>query len=199
MNEQNRKDYKNSGLHPHMKLSPQACVTEECGREAKARGYCSTCYYRLRRTGALDISVPPQRWRHRLSEIAAETRTGTCSTCGPNSKLVKRGAKYGHGWRCYEDTRKRSKQWKAERRKHLRETYLKSACQICGRTEKLCWDHDHKTGKFRGTLCDICNTGIGCFRDDPRLLIQAVEYLKQAKHNEELASPEVLKRRLISP
>jgi hypothetical protein len=59
-------------------------------------------------------------------------------------------------------------------------------CDICGEFEshktKLGWrkslayDHCHKTNRQRGRLCSRCNTGLGFFRDDPRLLLNAMEF-----------------------
>jgi hypothetical protein len=64
---------------------------------------------------------------------------------------------------------------------------------ICGELEphKLKWggrkalavDHCHKTNRQRGRLCTHCNTGIGFFRDDPRLLLNAIEYLCRYRGN----------------
>jgi hypothetical protein len=57
-------------------------------------------------------------------------------------------------------------------------------CAIChreefsNRTNKLCIDHDHKTGKFRGLLCNRCNRCIGRFDDNPILLRAAAAYLE---------------------
>ena len=50
-------------------------------------------------------------------------------------------------------------------------------CVICGSNEKLVVDHDHKTNKIRGMLCNHCNFGLGHFKDDPMLLEFAAQYL----------------------
>lgn len=51
-------------------------------------------------------------------------------------------------------------------------------CNICGRTTgRFCIDHDHKTGKVRGLLCDDCNIGIGRFYENPDYLANAAAYL----------------------
>ena len=42
----------------------------------------------------------------------------------------------------------------------------------------LAMDHDHETQEFRGFLCGNCNQGIGKFKDDPKLLQAAIEYLR---------------------
>jgi len=56
-------------------------------------------------------------------------------------------------------------------------------CAICGdelrdsRGYSPHIDHDHVTGKIRGILCFNCNSGLGQFKDDPRLLQAALRYL----------------------
>jgi hypothetical protein len=51
---------------------------------------------------------------------------------------------------------------------------------ILGKKNKKspCIDHDHKSGKIRGILCDKCNRMLGFANDSYNILIQAAEYLK---------------------
>lgn len=53
-------------------------------------------------------------------------------------------------------------------------------CDLCGESigDKLNVDHCHDTLKVRGILCSKCNSGLGYFRDDIRLLRKAAEYLE---------------------
>jgi hypothetical protein len=54
-------------------------------------------------------------------------------------------------------------------------------CAICQRKpsgDTLCIDHCHETGKVRGLLCRKCNTGLGCYDDDPAFARKAAAYLE---------------------
>jgi len=46
---------------------------------------------------------------------------------------------------------------------------------------KLCVDHCHITGKFRGLLCTQCNSGLGYFKDNEEILLNAIEYLRSRR------------------
>lgn len=50
-------------------------------------------------------------------------------------------------------------------------------CAVCHEAEATQVDHDHETGRVRGILCLHCNAGMGAFRDNPRLIYQAIDYL----------------------
>lgn len=65
-------------------------------------------------------------------------------------------------------------------------------CAICGnppRSRGLSIDHNHATGEVRGMLCGPCNRAIGLFRDDPSLLLKAVQYLYERDHSLSAAAP----------
>lgn len=56
-----------------------------------------------------------------------------------------------------------------------------SCCAICERTlavETAHLDHDHRSGRIRGVLCFDCNSALGKFRDDPKILNSAIRYLE---------------------
>ena len=53
------------------------------------------------------------------------------------------------------------------------------SCEICGGGGIICFDHDHKTGKFRGWICSRCNFTLGNVKDNSELLIALAEYLRK--------------------
>ncbi len=53
-------------------------------------------------------------------------------------------------------------------------------CAICSQMpdgKRLSVDHDHRTGLFRGLLCDRCNTLLGKADDNALVLRAAIDYL----------------------
>ncbi len=58
-------------------------------------------------------------------------------------------------------------------------------CPICrkmgivGVNVKVVADHDHYAGRWRGFLCDSCNTGLGRLKNGENYLLNAIAYLKE--------------------
>lgn len=58
-------------------------------------------------------------------------------------------------------------------------------CPICrkmgivGVNVKVVADHNHYAGRWRGHLCDSCNTGVGRFKNGENYLLNAIAYLKE--------------------
>ncbi len=55
----------------------------------------------------------------------------------------------------------------------------KGRCMICKKAAPLHIDHCHRTSKFRGLLCGVCNLGLGHFQDSPEILKSAISYLRK--------------------
>jgi ribosomal protein L35 len=55
----------------------------------------------------------------------------------------------------------------------------KNRCAICDQKfiDTPSTDHNHETGAVRGLLCNLCNWGLGHFRDNPKFLASAINYL----------------------
>jgi hypothetical protein len=88
----------------------------------------------------------------------------------------------------YEYYRDRDRQRWRRFGKAVREAEVSQGglCAICkqpnkrdkrGKRKDLAVDHCHRTGRFRGLLCNCCNLGLGHFRHDPDLLYAAYSYL----------------------
>jgi hypothetical protein len=64
------------------------------------------------------------------------------------------------------------------------------ACAICSspldeeESRAVMVDHDHKSKKVRGLLCDNCNRGLGFFKDKPAWLRSAATYLENYQRKE---------------
>lgn len=154
--------------------SNMICATSGCGKKLRARGFCVACYYRKLRNGLIESGSQTRKWKHRLRKINGADRTAVCAKCG-KVRINRRGK---NQWRCSTDVAVRSRLYKqaylAEKR-----SMLKASCEICRSEKHLRWDHCHKTGKFRGTLCNPCNSGIGFFRDNSKRLRSAAAYLER--------------------
>lgn len=104
--------------------------------------------------------------------------TGTCIECDNSATRIRWATKY----------RNKKYNLPPDGYAHLMDQ-SNSCCYICGAngiTEKrLCIEHDHTTRSVRGLCCNQCNTGISMFQDKPDLLIQAAEYLINAKIDDE--------------
>lgn len=124
------------------------------------------------------MGLTKDEW-HALSELDEEAETALCSRCKERVSVKW----VVHRWRC------RNKLRELERAKHQRKIrrsgvanipeQLGDSCEICGRSNDLCMDHDHETNEYRGTLCASCNMALGMFKDNPELLKQAIKYLSR--------------------
>ena len=72
------------------------------------------------------------------------------------------------------------KKWNLKRREKIMGLPKPSKCPVCKRDGiRICMDHDHKTGKMRGWLCDKCNVTLGRVDDSPKILLALIKYINE--------------------
>lgn len=148
------------------------CSSTGCGKPTRSRGFCVGCYYHKLRSGQIQSGSQTRKFRHRLSQIDPENKTANCAVCG-STRISPRDKEHKE-WRCATEANNRSKLYK---RAYRASRLLANRCAICRCEKKLCWDHDHTSLQYRGTLCGTCNIGLGMFKDNPELLRRAILYL----------------------
>lgn len=107
-----------------------------------------------------------------------------CLNCG--NEVVNRKAKYCNECRDLANCGENSHNWKGgltETQKLEKKAGRSKPedCEVCGAMGKICYDHDHKSGQFRGWICWRCNIILGHARDSVDLMEKLSDYLK--KHN----------------
>lgn len=125
----------------------------------------------------MPFDTPEQRRAYQRERIRKIKAKGICPNC--------QKAPASEGKTCCEDClyKKRanrynqkfglSSEWVENK---LREQ--RGVCAICHEPMKtINVDHNHKSGGVRGILCTSCNTSLGKFKDDIRVLIRAAAYL----------------------
>ncbi len=79
-------------------------------------------------------------------------------------------------------TREKSSNWKGgmsnlEKNERLAGRKKPKQCEICGAFGRICFDHNHDTGEFRGWICHRCNVVLGFVKDNTELLKALSNYL----------------------
>jgi Recombination endonuclease VII len=77
-----------------------------------------------------------------------------------------------------EATRAYNRAWHRRNRERQAPRPRPSMCELCGRGGRICFDHCHQSGQFRGWLCGKCNTTLGLVDDNPLVLVALTKYLK---------------------
>ena len=95
---------------------------------------------------------------------------------------VKKIAEAQRGVKRPQFSRENHPMWKGGRTKvDLAGRPKPEICEVCGGGGVICFDHDHKTGKFRGWICNHCNITLGFSRDNTEVLRKLIKYLETAQ------------------
>ena len=95
-------------------------------------------------------------------------------------KIGKRFQKGQNPW----NKGKRTELTRSQKIENLASRKRPSQCEMCGMPtkdlkQKLCFDHNHTTGEFRGWICHRCNLILGLAGDNIQILESAIDYLKK--------------------
>ena len=63
--------------------------------------------------------------------------------------------------------------------KRVRNRKTPAKCEVCKLKGKICFDHCHDSGRFRGWLCNNCNAALGYARNSPGILRKLAKYLSE--------------------
>lgn len=110
-----------------------------------------------------------------LRDAGVEYSTKTCTYCGnvlSESRLVFCSKSCSGNYRT-------AKKYKISCEEHKRLLERSGgSCMLCGKKRKLYVDHNHNTGKVRGLLCLVCNTGLGKLNaDDGEYFKKVIAYV----------------------
>jgi hypothetical protein len=105
-----------------------------------------------------------------------------CSSCHTDKDKLYRGSRTKEEQREVQARRKKYKTAHKLSEFGLLPEDVPDECEICGGESsnvfgRLAIDHDHKTGLFRGFLCNNCNLALGNAKDNPKILRSMVKYL----------------------
>lgn len=181
----------------------QNCIAPNCTKSIKHNGkYCTMHYFRLRNYNSFELpkSDKQQLFEKGLAKCASCKDVKSVNEFGNDSQTTTGKAPYCNicaklkGKVCYKRHSKKASVRRLNKcynlsEQQLLEMYVKQdyRCAICNKQykddkigdRKLRVDHDHKTNKIRGLLCDLCNRGLGNFHDDCTKLSNAIIYLRK--------------------
>lgn len=158
-------------------------------------GVCDMHYKRMRKTGTYEYISNRQLRIHKLSNINKEFKTAHCAECGPDIPIYifpDRVSSYA----CVEGQRESRLKSRYNIDQEEYDTLMynqEGKCAICNiiladsvrlkthldHDHTCCPEHNKSCGKcVRGILCQACNRGLGCFKDNIEVLKTAINYLK---------------------
>ena len=147
---------------------PRLCDVEGCGRKHSSHGYCGTHWRWVQVGKPLTDTIQPVR-KFGTCLISGCERTHSANGCCMNHK---------HLCRKYNLT-------------NIQYMMIQEAgCELCGASGVMHIDHDHACcpgskascgNCIRGGLCDLCNKGLGQFKDNIEVMEKAVAYLRRSE------------------
>lgn len=116
-----------------------------------------------------------------LSDFSKDSskKRGYCSQC--KSCKSEASNRWYHRVKDSEDWKTRVRRYRVKFNYGIALESVPKNCQVCGSTKKICVDHDHKTNRVRGFLCDNCNKALGFVNDDTNVLMELIRYVTKSR------------------
>lgn len=135
-------------------------------REHYTRGFCIECYCDHYPDNPVTVksNASSRDWKSRNPEKVREQKRRYRKKHA--ARLKRKASEY------------QSKRWKARFEKIAGRPKPKN-CEICNQTGRICFDHCHRSDKFRGWICSQCNIVLGMVYDSPELLEKMISYLNK--------------------
>lgn len=160
--------YKSSGIIRKCKWCDKPAKKYYQGTRFK--GYLTTC--------GSEECLKAQYKDKNINKLKRFKQTRICEICGNEYEAINRTARWCRN--CLPDKHARTiyERYKLlpQQEKELKEKY-NGICPICNKRKASAIDHDHKTGKVRGYICNKCNMGLH-YIEDKDLKENMERYLK---------------------
>lgn len=153
---------------------------------------CRGHYKQARRVVELhDLRAPARTARKRLAAPAGQQHCTDCDRFLKTSQFHRSGDGYHPACKdCVHNRQLKQKYGVGLDWKFAAFAEQGGMCAICRKpfadVRSASLDHCHETGEPRALLCDLCNSGLGYFRDNEDLLVAAAKYL--LKHRLKVAA-----------
>jgi hypothetical protein len=144
------------------------------GIKRRHKGYLRTCGSKE----CLGRQYTDEKVNRKKSYISKQIEE-ICEHCG--EKFIKES--YTQKWcrTCAPDEKARAilRRYRLNRKEYLDLINIDNGlCPICKRNKASVVDHDHKTDRVRGFICQHCNSALNLV-ENKDALIRAIEYLKE--------------------
>lgn len=175
-----------AGVRAHTRLAKVRCA--QCRVEYKRRE--ARVYARRKRAEGL-AERPATReitcgecavtW-HATWTTRAATRCPPCRAANVRRLGANWYARHGDRMREIKNPeyhrRRLLRSWAAAEVADQIEETLPASCEACGSSWRLCLDHNHGTGLYRGRLCHACNATLGLVDESLSTLSALINYLE---------------------
>lgn len=143
-------------------------------------GECSTCRTWVEKKLPYKCNCPTERVCKdcKVTKNIKEFYIDSRANYFDKGKFFPRKYKYC----CVECARKKKRSSTIMKEKNMVRPPGGTPCDWCGDWEKpLVFEHDHKTHKFRGWVCNKCNTFFGLGGDGPEMIPKLIEYFGRSE------------------